>query len=98
MADLQQIVMGRKSVRSFDGRNLTQEDREKLIEYAGNIDNPFDIAVEFKFLDAAEHGLSSPVLTGEKMLQLSKMSFWVLVKHIVAPFTAAVRLSKAAPL
>ena len=66
MADLQQVVMGRKSVRTYDGRNLTPEDKEKITEYAATITNPFDIDVEFRFLDAAEHGLSSPVLSGEK--------------------------------
>ena len=66
MADLQQVVMGRKSVRTYDGRNLIPEDKEKITEYAATISNPFDIDVEFRFLDAAEHGLSSPVLSGEK--------------------------------
>lgn len=66
MSDFYDVVMGRKSVRTFDGRDLTPEDREKLTEYAGKITNPFDIKVDFVFMDAEEHGLSSPVLTGEK--------------------------------
>ena len=61
------VVKGRKSVRSYDGRPLTAEDRGKLEAYIGALDNPFGVPVRFALLDAAEHGLSSPVLTGEKL-------------------------------
>ena len=52
MSDLMEIIKGRKSVRSFDGRPLSAEDKEKLTQYAAGITNPFDIPVEFVFLDA----------------------------------------------
>lgn len=65
--DFYDAVMGRKSVRTFDGRSLMPEDRAKLEEYAENISNPFDVKVDFVFLDADTYGLSSPVLTGEKL-------------------------------
>ncbi len=67
MSDFRDVVMGRKSVRTFDGRNLTAEDRAKLEACAAECSNPFGIPVDFRFLDAEEHGLSSPVLTGEKL-------------------------------
>lgn len=67
MAELYDIVMGRKSVRTFDGRKLSPGDKDKIIQYSETVTNPFDIDVEFKFLDAEEFGLSSPVLAGEKM-------------------------------
>lgn len=66
MSYLQEAIIGRKSVRSYDGRKLTDEDRNKLAERTKSISNPFGIDVEFKFLDGEEFGLSSPVLTGEK--------------------------------
>ena len=59
--------MGRKSVRSYDGRPLTPEDRAKIQAFIDSLDNPFGVPVRFALLDAAEHGLSSPVLTGEKL-------------------------------
>lgn len=59
--------MGRKSVRTYDGRNLTAEDREKLEACAKAASNPFGIQVDFVFMDAEKYGLSSPVLTGEKL-------------------------------
>ena len=69
MADFTEVVMGRKSVRTYDGRDLTPEDRAKIEACAAEAGacNPFGIPVEFKFLGAEEYGLSSPVLTGEKL-------------------------------
>ena len=67
MADFYEVVMGRKSVRTYDGRGLSAEDLSKIKECAEAADNPFGIKVDFVFMDAEEHGLSSPVLAGEKM-------------------------------
>ncbi len=67
MEDFYDVVMGRKSVRTYDGRALSAEDRERLEACISSLDNPFGVPVRFTLLDAAEHGLSSPVLTGETM-------------------------------
>ena len=68
------VIKGRRSVRTFDGRALTDEDRFALIEYSRSIRNPYDIPVEFVFLDAAEHRLSSPVIAGEKLYVAGKVA------------------------
>lgn len=68
------IIKSRRSVRTFDGRALTDGDREALIAYSRSIQNPYGIPVEFVFLDAAEHGLSSPVITGEKLYVAGKVA------------------------
>ncbi len=68
-----ETVKTRRSVRTFDGNPLTQEDREKLSGYIQTISNPYGIPVEFVLLDAKEHGLSSPVLTGEPMYVAAKV-------------------------
>lgn len=73
MGVLLDMIRGRKSVRSFDGRKITAEDRNKLEGYAAEISNPFGIPVEFTFLDAEEHGLSSPVISGEKLYVAGKV-------------------------
>ena len=73
MSDLMEIIKGRKSVRSFDGRPLSAEDKEELTQYAAGITNPFDIPVEFVFLDAKKYGLSSPVLTGDTFYVAGKV-------------------------
>lgn len=67
MADFCDIVMSRKSVRTYDGRSLTEEDLNKLKTYAEGITNPFNIPVKFVFMDAEEFDLSSPVLSGERL-------------------------------
>ena len=59
-----ELILTRKSVRTFDGRELSAEDREKLQAYMTNIRNPYGIPVEFVWLDAAEYGLSSQVIQG----------------------------------
>ena len=45
MTELLRIIQSRKSVRSFDGRRLSAQDREKLEEYIRTIRNPFGIPV-----------------------------------------------------
>ena len=66
------IVKARRSVRSFDGRALTEADRDMLERFAQSARNPYGIPVDFVFLDAAEHGLSSPVITGETLYVAAK--------------------------
>ncbi len=60
-----EIIRTRKSVRTFDGKPLTAEDREKILRYAEKIENPYGIPVKFIWLDSEKHGLSSPVIVGE---------------------------------
>ena len=59
-------VKTRRSVRTFDGKGVSNEVMDDLKEYAGSIVNPYNIPVEFVFLNKDEYGLSSPVLSGEK--------------------------------
>ena len=67
MTDLLNTIKGRKSVRTFDGQPVRSGDRAKLESYIETITNPFDIPVRFVLLDAGEHGLSSPVISGENL-------------------------------
>ncbi len=61
---VKEIIRRRKSVRTFSGETLRSDDRQKLDEFLKTLDNPFDVPVEFRFLDAKEHGISSPVIVG----------------------------------
>ncbi len=63
----------RRSVRSYDGRRLSEEDREKLQQLMDNADNPYGIPVEYRFLDPAACGLKSPVLSGETLYLAAKV-------------------------
>jgi len=66
-------VKTRRSVRTFDGKGVSNEVIDDLKEYAGSIVNPYNIPVEFVFLNKDEHGLSSPVLSGEKKYIAAKV-------------------------
>ena len=67
MSELLELIKSRKSVRTFDEKPLAEEDKERLAQYIETISNPFGIPIRFVLLDAKEHGLSSPVLSGETM-------------------------------
>ncbi len=56
----------RRSVRTFDGNGVDEKVLSELKTFAESITNPYGINITFKFLDAKEHKLSSPVLSGEK--------------------------------
>ena len=74
MTALKEVIKGRRSVRTFDGNQISMEDREKLTEFISSISNPFDIPVEFVLLDAEKQGLSSPVIVGEKLYVAGKVA------------------------
>ncbi len=64
MENIKDLVKNRRSVRSYDGREVTAEDKAKLCDFMENIENPYGINVEFKLMDAGEHGLKCPVVVG----------------------------------
>ena len=59
-----ELIRQRRSVRTFDGRPLKAEDCEKLLTFAAQVANPYDLPITWRILSAKEHGLSSPVITG----------------------------------
>lgn len=73
MNNVTQLVKKRRSVRTFDGRTVDENTKDQLLSYANAIRNPFDIPVEFKFLDAEKDGLSCPVVHGTKLFAAGKI-------------------------
>ena len=69
-----EMIRKRKSVRSFDGRSLRDKDRAALEQFIQNVNNPFDVPVEFRMLDSKEHRLSSPVVVGADQYIAAKVS------------------------
>jgi nitroreductase len=67
MEHIMELVRARRSVRSFDGQPLPPALREQMEGFLAQVPNPYDIPVRFCLLDAAERGLSSPVITGETL-------------------------------
>ena len=58
------LIRKRRSVRTFDGKALKEEDVLRIMEAAGEAGNPFDIPISWKILDGKKEGLSSPVIVG----------------------------------
>ena len=59
-----ELVRRRRSVRTFDGKVVSAEDREKvqaIMEAAGN---PYGLPVRFCWLSAGKDRLSAPVISG----------------------------------
>ena len=73
MEHVMELVTRRKSVRSFDGAPLREADLERLAAYLRHIETPFGLPMEFRILDAKEHGLSSPVVTGTDLYAAGKL-------------------------
>lgn len=68
------VIRKRKSVRTFNGEALRSEDRQKLEDFLKTLDNPFNIPIEFRFLDAKKYALSSPVVVGANLYIAAKVT------------------------
>ena len=71
---IKELIQKRKSVRTFDGQPLSDAHRQALSDYAAALTNPFGIPVEFCFLDAREHELSSAVIVGTEQYVAAKVT------------------------
>ncbi|MCR4616902.1 MAG: nitroreductase [Lachnospiraceae bacterium] len=58
------IIRERRSVRTFDGKNISDDEAVKILEFAQKVENPYDIGITWKILDAKKEGLSSAVIAG----------------------------------
>lgn len=64
MKNLTELIKSRRSVRTFDGRSVDESTKAELLSFMKEFQNPFNIPVEFKFLNAKEEGLVCPVVSG----------------------------------
>lgn len=71
--DILEAIRNRRSVRTFDGTPLRQEDAQMIMEFAEKIENPYDIPISWKLLDAKKEGLASPVIVGTDTYIAGKM-------------------------
>ncbi|MBR1986461.1 MAG: nitroreductase family protein [Mogibacterium sp.] len=69
-----EMIKNRRSIRTFNGEPLKAEDKAKLEEHVRNTDNPWNVPIEFRILDASENGLSSPVIKGENTYLAAKVA------------------------
>ncbi len=59
------LIRARRSVRTFSGEALKEEDFERIAAFAKEADNPYGLEIEWLFFGAKDAGLSSPVIVGE---------------------------------
>ena len=71
---IKELILNRKSTRTFDGTPLNDEERDSIELYSQTLSNPFDVPIEFKLLDAKEHNLSSPVIIGANLYLAAKVT------------------------
>ena len=57
-------VKARRSVRTFNGKRLSDEKLDEILKLAQSAENPWHLPITWKILDAKEQKLSCPVITG----------------------------------
>lgn len=67
------MIRQRKSVRTFTGEPLTNEDRAAIDQFIQSPTNPFHVSVDFRLLDVKKYGLSSPVVVGADLYLAAKV-------------------------
>ena len=67
-----EMIKKRKSVRTFDGTALRPEDARKILAFAEKADNPYNVPISWKLLNAGQYGLSSPVVVGTDVYMAGK--------------------------
>ncbi len=64
MNNVKESIRQRRSVRTYDGRELSQKDIDSLCAFMETAENPFEVPVEFRLMSAKENGLTCPVVVG----------------------------------
>lgn len=67
------LVRRRRSVRTFDGNPLREEDAAKILEFARREKNPYGIPIDWQMLSADKDGLTTPVIIGADTFFTGKM-------------------------
>ena len=73
MARIVDIIRDRRSVRTFEDRPLTPDDRTFVEQAIQGIETPFGVPVKFRLFDAAAHGLKSPVIVNAREYVAAKV-------------------------
>lgn len=73
MHNIDALVRGRRSVRTFDERPVSQQELDQLCSFLAEASNPYGLPVAFKLLDAAKQKLSCPVVVGTDLFVGAKM-------------------------
>ncbi len=66
-------IRSRRSVRTFDGKALRQEDADRITAFCETAASPYDIPITWKLIDAKQTGASSKVIAGTDTFIAGKM-------------------------
>lgn len=69
MNNIEKLVRERRSVRTFDGRDVTGQDREKLCAFMENVKNPYGLPIQFRLLE----NMGCPVVVGTDLYVGTKL-------------------------
>ena len=69
---ISEIIGKRKSVRTYSS-DIDESTKRDILAFASSAFEPYGMDIEYRLLDAKEHGLSSPVLVGEKTYIAGKL-------------------------
>lgn len=73
MKNVEALVRGRRSVRTFEERPVCRADLDQLQELLTHSDNPYGLPVEFRFLSGADRKLPCPVVVGTDLFVGAKI-------------------------
>ena len=73
MHNIDTLVRGRRSVRTFEERPVSQQDLDQLCAFLAETANPYGLPVEFKLLDGTTQKLNCPVVVGTDLFVGAKM-------------------------
>ena len=73
MNNIDALVRGRRSVRSFDPRPISAQDMEQLRCFMAQVPNPYGLPLEFRLLDGSTRKLSCPVVVGTELFVGAKI-------------------------
>lgn len=73
MKTTMEIISARRSVRTFSGEPLKEEDAQRILTFAEKVENPYHLPITWTLLDTEKNGLSSPVIVGGNTYITGKM-------------------------
>ena len=71
--NMTEMIRSRRSVRTFDGKPLREEDAVSILTFANKVENPYELPIECKLLDKKRDNLSVPVIAGADSYIAGKM-------------------------
>lgn len=73
MHNINALVRGRRSVRTFEERPVSRQELDQLFAFLAETTNPYGLPVEFKLLDGTKQKLNCPVVVGTDLYVGAKM-------------------------